>query len=142
MSKAQNKTVETNASVEAYLKKISDTQKQNDCREIIKLVSKLTGLEPKMWGPAIIGFGSYHYKYESGREGTAPLFGFSARVNAITLYLCQHFQDREKLLAQFGKHKTGKGCVYLKTLADIDKVILMKMIANSIDYTRKTNNVK
>ena len=139
---ATNKTVETNASVDAFLKTIKDLQKQQDCRTIIEMIHKRTRLEPKMWGPAIVGFGSYDYKYESGREGSAPLVGLSPRVNAITLYLSSKFPDREKLLSKFGKHTTSKACIYVKKLEDIDTGILLQMVENSISYTKKkTNNV-
>jgi hypothetical protein len=134
---AKNKTVETQASVSGFLATIKDAKKRQDCTVIIDLVSKSTGIEPKMWGPAIIGFGSYEYKYESGREGTAPLAGLAARVNAITLYLGSEFDKREELLAKFGKHKTSKGCVYIQKLEDIDKDVLVKLFKHSIQYRKK-----
>jgi hypothetical protein len=87
-----------------------------------------------MWGTAIIGFGSVHYKYESGREGDAPLMALSARVNAITIYIGSAFEERESLLAQLGKHKTGKGCLYIKQLKDIDVSLLLKMVALSVAH--------
>lgn len=134
---AQNKTVETTRSVTAFLKTIKDEKKRNDCATIIKLVTEHTGLEPKMWGPAIIGFGTYHYIYESGREGDAPLFGLAARVNAITLYLSMNFDTRASLLAKFGKYKTSKACIYIQKLEDIDTDILIKLVKDSIADTRK-----
>ena len=134
---AKNKTVETEESVGKFLATIKELKKRQDCSAIIDLVAKSTGIEPKMWGPAIVGFGSYQYKYESGREGTAPLAGLAARANAITLYLGSEFEKREELLAKFGKHKTGKGCVYIKQLEDIDKDVLVKMFKNSIQYRKK-----
>lgn len=137
MAKAKNKTVETNNSVPAYLNKIADEKKRKDFKTLVDLIAKATGLEPKMWGTAIVGFGSYHYKYESGREGDAPLTGLSARVNAIVLYLGSEFEKREELLAKFGKHKVGGGCVYVQKLEDIDTVILIKMVKNSVSYTRR-----
>jgi hypothetical protein len=136
MATAKNKTVETANSVDAYLDAITEVQRRNDCKELVKLFHKATGLEPKMWGPAIIGFGSYHYKYESGHEGDAPLVGLSSRANAIVLYLSGNFEGREELLAQFGKHKTGKGCIYLKKLADIDPQVLTEMIKRSVQHTK------
>ena len=134
---AKNKTTETQESVTAFLATIADAKKREDCRTIIQLITNHTGIEPKMWGPAIVGFGSYHYKYESGREGDAPLTGLAARANAITLYLGSAFKDREELLSKFGKHKTGKGCVYIKNIEDIDTGILIQMVKNSIEHRRK-----
>ena len=136
---AQNKTVETKASVAAYVKKIADEKKRKDCSAIIELVSSNTGFEPKMWGSAIVVFGSYHYKYDSGREGDAPLFGLAARVNAITLYLGSKFDGRDELLAKFGKYTASKGCIYVKKLEDIDTAVLVKMVKKSIEYSKKHN---
>ena len=90
-----------------------------------------------MWGTSIVGFGIYHYKYESGREGNAPLAGIASRANAITLYLASNFDKREELLSKFGKHKTGKGCIYIQKLEDIDTGILTKMVKNSIEHRKK-----
>ena len=137
---AKNKTIETQASVAGFLKTISDEKRRKDCSVIIDLVTKHTGLEPKMWGTAIVGFGSYHYKYESGREGDAPFTGLASRANAITLYLGSKFEKREELLSKFGKYKAGKGCIYIQKLEDIDTNILIKMVKNSIEY-RKTQNL-
>jgi len=134
---AKNKTTETESSVTDFLATIADEKKRNDCSAIIKLITEHTGLEPKMWGTSIVGFGSYHYLYESGREGDAPLTGIAARANAITLYVTSTFDKREELLAKFGKHKTEKGCIYIKKLEDIDTDILIKMVKNSIEYRRK-----
>lgn len=134
---AKNKTVETEASVSGFLATIKDAQKRKDCTAIIELVTQHTKLEPKMWGPAIVGFGSYSYKYESGREGTAPLAGLAARANAITLYLGSEFDKRDELLAKFGKHKAGKGCIYIQKLEDVDTGILAKMFKNSIAWRKK-----
>ena len=101
------------------------------------MVTKNTGLKPKMWGTSIVGFGTYHYKYDSGRDGDAPLAGLAARANAITLYLSTEFDKREELLSEFGKHKTGKGCIYIQKLDDIDTGVLIKMFKNSIAYKKK-----
>ncbi len=135
--KAKNKTVETNNSVADYVKAIPDEKRRNDCSAIIDLMTKHTGFEPKMWGPAIVGFGTYHYIYESGREGDAPLAGMSSRVNAITLYLGSKFDKREELLSKFGKYKISKSCIYIQKLEDIDIGVLTKMIKNSIEYSKK-----
>lgn len=134
---AKNKTAETEKSVADFVDNIKDDTKKNDCLELIKIIKKQTKLEPKMWGPGIVGFGSHHYKYDSGREGDSPDVSFSPRASSIALYLSGNFDDREKLLTQFGKHKTDKGCVHIKTLADIDKNILSKMIANHIKHINK-----
>lgn len=133
---AKNKTIETKASVAKFLAAIKDEQRRKDCSSIIDLITKQTGLEPKMWGTSIVGFGTYHYKYESGREGDAPLAAIASRVNAITFYLGD-FDNREQLLSKLGKHKTGKGCIYIQKLEDIDTSILTKMVKNSIEHTKK-----
>src|SRR5664279_754223 len=134
---AKNKTVETDDSVKAYLKSIKDEKKRNDFSAIVELITKQTGLEPKMWGTSIVGFGSYHYKYESGREGDAPLTGIASRANAIILYLGSNFNKREELLSKFGKHKIGGGCIHIQKIEDIDTGILIKMVKNSIVQRKK-----
>lgn len=134
---AKNKTTETEASVADYVKSIKDEKRRLDFSALIDLITKATGYEPKMWGPSIVGFGSYNYKYESGHEGNAPLAGIASRSNAIVLYLVSVFDKREELLAKFGKHKTDKGCVYIQKLEDVDTGILVKMVKNSIDYRKK-----
>lgn len=134
---AKNKTTETEASVADYVKSIKDEKRRLDFSALIDLITKATDYEPKMWGPSIVGFGSYNYKYESGHEGNAPLAGIASRSNAIVLYLVSVFDKREELLAKFGKHKTDKGCVYIQKLEDVDTGILVKMVKNSIDYRKK-----
>lgn len=133
----ENKTTETRASVPAFLKTIKDEKRRKDFSAIIDLITKHTGLEPKMWGTAIVGFGSYHYKYESGREGDAPLTGIAARTNSITLYLGTSFEKREELLSKFGKHKMSGGCIHIQKIEDIDTGILIKMVKNSIAARKK-----
>lgn len=137
-SMAKNKTTETSNSVEEFIDEISDETKRKDSLALIRFIEKQTGLEPKMWGSSIVGFGSYHYKYESGHEGDCPLLGFSPRAAAIVLYFFGQFEKREELLKKLGKHKTGKGCVYVKKLSDINMEILGKMIANNLKYIQKT----
>jgi hypothetical protein len=137
MAANKNKTTENENSVTAYLNAITDEKKRNDCKAIIELINKQTGLAPKMWGTAIVGFGSYHYKYESGREGDAPLVGLAARANAITLYLSLDDAQRDELLPKFGKHKTGKGCIYIQKLEDIDQHVLGEMAKISVGNMRK-----
>ena len=134
---AKNKTVETQDSVVAFLNTITDVKKRKDFSVIIELITKHTGLEPKMWGTAIVGFGSYHYKYESGREGDAPLAGIAPRTNAITFYLGSHFDKREELLSKLGKHKIGGGCIHIQKLEDVDTNVLIKMVKNSIEHRKK-----
>lgn len=139
---AKNKTTENNLSVNDYVSKITDSTKQSDFKKVIDLMQKVSGFEPKMWGTAIVGFGSYHYVYESGREGDAPILGCSARVNAITLYLGTNFENREELLNKLGKYKTGKGCLYIKNLEDVKVDVLETMVHNSMKYRINNNNEK
>jgi Domain of unknown function (DU1801) len=134
---AKNKTTENTNSVTDFINTVANETKRNDCFHIIELMQKQTGFEAKMWGGAIVGFGSYHYKYESGREGDAPLIGFSPRANAITLYLAAGFDKKEELLEKFGKHKTGGGCIYIKKLDDVDMKVLKEMIKISVAYMKK-----
>ena len=136
MAKANNKTTENNDSVAAFVKKITDADRRKDCQAIIDIMEKQSGFPAKMWGSAIIGFGTYHYKYESGREGDAPLVGFSPRKTEFALYLSSEFDKRDELLKQFGKHNTAKACVYVKKLEDVNVDVLKKMISNSIKHTR------
>ena len=133
---AKNKTVETKNSVAGFLKKITDEKKRKDCSAIIDLITEQTGIEPKMWGTGIVGFGSYHYKYESGHEGSAPLAGIASRANAIALYL-SNFDKREEMLSKFGKHKTGGGCIYIQKLEDINTSVLTIMVKSSIQRRKK-----
>lgn len=133
---AKNKTIQTTASMRDFLEKISDPVKRKDSYMIAAFMEKQSGFEPKMWGPAIIGFGSYHYKYESGREGDAPLIAFSPRSNAISLYLASDSETREQLLQQLGKYKTGKGCLYIKKLEDINTDVLIALIDHSLVHIK------
>ena len=139
MAKA-NKTIETKASVAGFLKTIKDEKRRKDCSAIIALITKHTGFEPRMWGTSIVGFGSYHYKYDSGREGDAPLTGIASRANAITLYLGSSFDKREELLLKFGKHKVSGGCIHVQKLEDIDTIVLIKMVKNSIAFRKKEHS--
>ena len=134
---AKNKTIETTNSVAEYLGNIADEKRRRDCTEIVDLIKTSTGLEPRMWGTGIIGFGTYHYKYESGREGDAPLAGLASRANAIVLYLAASPEQREQFLQKLGKHKTSKGCIYIKNLEDIDSKVLGKMALNSVKYLKQ-----
>lgn len=133
---AKNKTNETEASVEAFINAFAETeQKRKDSFELIRLMREASGFEPKMWGPSIIGFGSYHYKYESGHEGDAPLIGFSPRKSAISLYVYCGVEEHQQLLKDLGKFKMGKVCIYANKLSDINIDALNKLMKASIDYT-------
>ncbi|OXA93216.1 DUF1801 domain-containing protein [Flavobacterium hercynium] len=129
---AKNKTIETDSSVTHFVNTVENEAKRKDSFELIEIMKTQTTFEPKMWGTAIIGFGSYHYKYASGREGDAPLVAFSPRKEAISLYLYPTFENKENLLSRFGKYKAGKGCIYIKKVADIDIEILKEMISISV----------
>jgi hypothetical protein len=131
---AKNKTKENSFSVDDFINAVNDDVKRKDCLDFIEILKKQTGLEPKMWGPSIIGFGGHHYKYESGREGDSPNIAFSPRASSIAIYLSANFKNRETLLEKFGKYKSDKGCVHIKTLAEINKDILNEMIANHIKH--------
>jgi hypothetical protein len=139
MAKYQAKTTENKNSVKDFIKSVPDEKRQKDATALVKIIKEQSGFEAKMWGPAIIGFGSYHYKYASGHEGDAPLVGFSPRKNEFALYLSSQFDKREELLKEFGKHKSSKACIYIKKLEDINIEILKKMIANSLEYMKKTH---
>ncbi|MBB6111611.1 protein of unknown function (DU1801) [Mucilaginibacter lappiensis] len=133
---AENKTKETTASVAEFLNAVADETKRKDSFRLVQIMEEQTGLEAKMWGPAIVGFGSCHYKYESGREGDMPMVAFSPRKAEITLYLMQDPVEKEKLLANFGKYKTGKGCIYVKKLQDIHEDVLREMITSAVGYLK------
>jgi hypothetical protein len=134
---AKNKTTETTYNVTHFINTVEDERKRNDAFELLKIIQEVTRFEPKMWGTAIIGFGSYHYKYASGHEGDAPLVGFSPRKDAISVYLYSSFENKDILLSKFGKYKAGKGCIYIKKLADIDLEILKQMISTSVNELQK-----
>lgn len=134
---AKNKTIENDLSVEDYINNIADEKRQKDVRELVRIFEETSGFPPKMWGKAIIGFGSYHYKYESGHEGDAPLAGLSNRVAQISLYVYQDIDDKENLFSQLGKVKTAKACIYIKKLEDINIDILKKIITKSIKTIKK-----
>ena len=132
---AQNKTKETKVSVTDFINSsVENDQKKVDSFQLIELMSKWSGFEAKMWGPSIIGFGNYHYKYDSGREGDAPLIGFSPRKAAISLYVFSPIKEHEHFLDNLGKFKMGKACIYVKKLSDIDIVALRKMSEATIEY--------
>ena len=134
MAKNSNKTTQTEESVYDFLEKVPDQNKRDDCKVIIEMMKKITGLPPKMWGPSIIGFGTYHYKYESGREGDMLKVGFSPRKNNITLYIMPGFDRYHDIMKTLGKYKVGKSCLYIKGLSDVNKVQLLSLIEESYSY--------
>ncbi|MBA3880613.1 MAG: hypothetical protein C0500_12965 [Sphingobium sp.] len=127
MAKA-NKTVETDASVEDFLGKVEVPQRVADARVLIDLMTRISGEPPKLWGPSIIGFGSVHYRYESGREGDMPAIAFSPRKAELVLYVGAGTPNIAALLPDLGKHKTGKACLYVKKLADVDDAVLEAVV--------------
>jgi hypothetical protein len=129
---AELKTKVNDQSVTAFLEANADEKRRKDCFTVLEMMKRATGAEPKMWGDSIVGFGSYHYKYASGQEGDWLLTGFSPRKQALTLYLMSGFTDFEDLLSRLGKYKTGKGCLYIKKLEDVDQTVLQELIDQSV----------
>lgn len=134
---AENKTKATKASVAAYVAAIQDEERRNDCAQLIKLMTSITKQPATMWGPTIVGFGSYHYKYESGREGDMCVTGFSSRKPNISIYVLAESAAQKKLLARLGKHKMAKACLSVRRMADIDIKVLRELVAGSIAEVRK-----
>jgi hypothetical protein len=137
---AELKTTETEASVAAFLATVADAQRREDCRRVLEIMRSATGVEPKMWGDSIVGFGSYHYRYESGREGDWFVTGFSPRKSSLTLYIMAGFDRYEALLSRLGKHSTGKSCLYIRRLADVDEAALRQLVAASVQHMRATHD--
>jgi hypothetical protein len=133
---AEQKTKPTTQSVDAFLENVEDEKVKADCFELVRIMEKVTGYKAKMWGPAIVGFGQYHYKYDSGYEGDACLAGFSPRKQNLSLYVMPGFADNSALLDKLGKHKAAKGCLYIKKLSDIDQSVLEQLIRQSVYYLR------
>lgn len=132
---AKNKTMETEVNVTEFINSyVENDQKKADSFRLVELMKTWSGCEPRMWGPTIIGFGRYHYKYASGHEGDAPLIGFSPRKAALTLYVFMPNEDNKQLLDNLGKFKASKGCIYLKKLSDIDTAVLKKLCDKTIAY--------
>ena len=129
---AEMKTKLTDASVDKFLSAVKDEGARADCYQIIEIMKSATKAEPKMWGSAIVGFGDYHYKYESGRENDWFQVGFSPRKQNLTVYLMGGLQDQDELLSKLGKYTTGKGCLYIKKLEDIDTKVLKKLVSESV----------
>ena len=129
---AELKTKVSDASVPAFLAAVKDEQQRKDCMQVLSLMRAVTKEEPKMWGTSIVGFGSYHYKYASGQEGDWFLAGFSPRKGNLTIYITPGLHRYPELLQRLGKHSTGKGCVYIKKLAEIDQAVLKQLIAQGV----------
>lgn len=133
---AENKTKPTKASVSAFLGAIADESRRADARTLVKLMQAATGQKPKMWGPSIVGFGTCHYVYASGREGDMPLVGFSPRKPATVLYVSRGFRGAESLYARLGTHKKSVACLYVKKLADLDQKVLKEIVVRSVAWAR------
>jgi hypothetical protein len=136
---ADPKTRKNDASVHDFIASVDDPQKRNDSMALLKIFKEVLGEEPVMWGPSIVGFGSYHYRYASGREGDWMVTGFSPRKQALTLYVMAGFDDCDELLARLGKYKTGKSCLYIKQLSDVDEPTLRELIKRSAEHVAATN---
>lgn len=136
---AENKTQKTGASVENFIESVENKRRREDGFALLDVMKEVTGEDPEMWGPSIIGFGDYHYKYESGREGDIFLAGFSPRKQSLSLYIMDGFKEYDSLLSSLGKHRKGASCLYINKLADVDMNILRKLIEKSVEQARKNN---
>jgi hypothetical protein len=138
---AELKTKPTGADVTAFLNGVADEQKRRDCFTLVEIMREATGAEPQMWGDAIVGFGSQHYRYASGREGDWPIIGFSPRKQNLTLYLTYGFEPYGDLLAKLGKHSTSKACLYVKRLSDVDMPTLRELVRQTVAEVRRGGDV-
>jgi len=136
---AELKTKKNKASVKAFLNKVKNKQRREDCFTVLEMMKEVTGEEPKMWGTSIVGFGSYHYVYASGREGDWMITGFSPRAQSLTLYIMAGFKKYDSLMQRLGKHKTGKSCLYISKLDDVDQSVLKQLVKASVQYLKKRN---
>jgi hypothetical protein len=134
MAKAQNKTQKTDQDVREFLNTVEHDQRREDSLKVLEMMEKLTGMKAEMWGTSIVGFGDYHYKYESGREGDFFKVGFSPRKTSLTLYIMPGFGRYPELMERLGKYKTGKSCLYVKKLEDVDEEVLKELIVESVAY--------
>jgi nucleoid DNA-binding protein len=134
---AENKTKPTDASVKDYIAAIDDESRRKDCDALARMMTKVTGQKPTMWGPSIVGFGTYHFRYESGREGDSPLTGFSSRKGAISVYLVATFPGQDELLSRLGKHNMGKACLSIRKISEGDFRILEQLVAGSVAEVRR-----
>jgi hypothetical protein len=133
---AENKTKPTKLSVAAFIDALTDEIRRMDAKALVKIMQSASGEKPKMWGPSIIGFGTHHYTSEGGREGDMPVVGFSPRKAATVLYGVKRSNDSEALLAKLGNHTTGKGCLYIKKLADVDQKVLKALVVEAVAAMR------
>ena len=133
---SEQKTKKTKASVVEFLKRVEDPQRRADCKRIAKMMREATGNRAAMWGDSIVGFGEYSYTYASGRSGTWPITGFSPRKNDLSLYIMSGFEAYDSLLAKLGKHKTGKSCLYINKLEDVDMDVLKELVVASVAHMR------
>ena len=131
------KTKPTEVSVERHIAAIANDEQRNDAESLVALMRKVTGQKPRMWGPSIVGFGRYHYKYASGHEGDSALAAFAARGRELVVYIAESFEGRDALLARLGEHKIGKVCVYIRRLANVDLTVLETLVARSIEETKR-----
>lgn len=138
MAKADNKTKATDTDPAAFIAAVEPEKKQQDAEALLSFFNRITGLKPKMWGPSIIGYGRYHYKYETGREGEFMLTGFSPRKQNLSLYIMPgyRFGEMQDKLARLGKHKVGKSCLYINKLADVDLDVLEEIVRDGVEYMR------
>ncbi len=136
---AQNKTVRNDGDVLAYLESVQNKRRREDSLVVLKIMEEVTGEPAEMWGTSIVGFGSYHYKYESGREGDFMIAGFAPRKQALTLYIMGGHERHEALYAKLGKYRTGRSCLYINKLDDVDLDVLREIISASVDYMRRTH---
>lgn len=134
---AEQKTKPTAQSVQSFLDKVDSEQARDDSAVLIKMMKKVTGAPPKMWGPSIIGFGQYHYKYESGHEGYMCITGFSPRKGNLVVYAMSDSAKHKNLLAKLGKYKATKGCIYIKRLEDVNVEVLEELVKNSVDEVKR-----
>ena len=128
----ENKTKATTLSVTAYINTLTDPTQRSDAKELVQLMQRASGEKPRLWGSSIVGFGTHHYRYDSGREGDMPLISFSPRKAALVLYSLLGNEEAQALLNKLGKHATGKGCLYIKKLADVDRKVLETLIGNAV----------
>ncbi len=136
---AENKTKQTEASITDFINTVPNERKRTDGFALLEMMQRITQVTPKMWGPSIVGFGKYHYKYDSGHEGDAALLGFSPRKQNLVLYVLSNFDKQDALLKKLGKHKTGKVCLYINKLADVDQGVLEEIITEAWDHVKHKN---
>lgn len=132
----ENKTKESDASVDAFLDAVENDERRGDCKTLLNLMAEVTGSEPRMWGTSLVGFGRYHYRYASGREGDWFITGFSPRKKALTLYIMPGFDGYDELMGRLGKHTSGKACIYVRRLDDIDLAVLKEVVLASVLHMR------